>query len=512
MAQRDPLNIAVVGHTNTGKTSLLRTLTRDTQFGVVDNAPGTTRQVAGAAHWLHDAIALVWFDTPGLEDSVALFDWVESPEPLAPSNISFSQPSVRFPEPQTPVASPGSTRLDGPQKIQRFLESPSARNRFEQEARVLEKVLASDAALYVIDARDPVLAKHRDELSLLSSCAKPVIAVLNFTAPTLEGRTSNVDEWLNALARQALHVHVLFDTVSPALDAERDLFEALAQVLPKHRSLFTDLIEQTQVARHARRMRAFELIANMMIDLAAWRLQTANHDDARLKAQDTQQTRTRAREQQCVDGLLLTYAFNRHDVLNMPLAMTEGRWQTDLFAPEALREVGIELSKGAAAGALAGAAVDLITGGLSLGAGTLIGAATGAGWQGFDRWGGRLLGRVRGYRELTLDDSILKLLAIRQLQLLQALDQRGHAAVAPVSVQNLSNNEPIHASDRLETDMATPAHSVIATQTKIFSQSIRLARQHPEWSSLQGTSNTSAARDQVVDALTDTFESNAQLN
>ena len=490
MAQRTPLSITVVGHTNTGKTSLLRTLTRDTQFGEVNNAPGTTRQVAGAAHWLNDHIALVWFDTPGLEDSVALRDWVESPEPLSPLNTLSAQHLQ---------ASQTSNRLDGPQKVQRFLDSPIARSRFEQEARVLEKVLSSDAALYVIDARDPVLAKHQDELALLSSCAKPVIPVLNFTAPSPHGHPSNVDQWLNMLARQALHVHVLFDTVSPALDAERGLFEALAQVLPKERELFAELIEQNQAARHTRRTRAFELIAEMVIDLSAWRLQVANNETIRLKAKATQQSQARAREQQCVDGLLLTYAFNRHDVLNMPLSLKEGRWQTDLFAPEALREVGIELTKGAAAGALAGAAVDVMTGGLSLGTGTLIGAATGAGWQGFERWGGRLLGKVRGYRELTVDDAILQLVTLRQLQLLHALDRRGHASTTPVSMQS---NPSLPKS-------LTPSKTDALPQPKVFFKTIRLARQHPEWSTLQGTSHTSRARDHAVDLLSEALESEA---
>lgn len=490
MAQRTPLNISVVGHTNTGKTSLLRTLTRDTQFGEVNNSPGTTRQVAGAAHWLNDHIALVWFDTPGLEDSVALRDWVESPEPLSPPN---SLPA------QTLQASQTSNRLDGPQKIQRFLDSPIALSRFEQEARVLEKVLSSDAALYVIDARDPVLAKHQDELALLSSCAKPVIAVLNFTAPTPHGHPSNVDEWLNMLARQALHVHVLFDTVSPALDAERSLFEALAQVLPKERGLFAELIEQNQAARRARRTHAFELIAEMIVDLSAWRLQTADNETARLKAQVTQQSRARTREQQCVDGLLLTYSFNRHDVLNMPLSLKEGRWQTDLFAPEAFREVGIALTKGAAAGALAGAAVDVMTGGLSLGTGSLIGAATGAGWQGLERWGGRLLGKVRGYRELTIDDPILQIVTLRQLQLLNALDRRGHASTTPVLMPSNPN---------LPT-LLSPLKTNAAPQPKAFTKTIRLARQHPEWSILQATSHTSRARDHAVGVLAETLESEA---
>ena len=41
------LRVAVVGHTNTGKTSLLRTLARDVAFGEVSDAAGTTRHVEG---------------------------------------------------------------------------------------------------------------------------------------------------------------------------------------------------------------------------------------------------------------------------------------------------------------------------------------------------------------------------------------------------------------------------------------------------------------------------------
>ena len=45
----NPLKTAVVGHTNTGKTSLLRTLLRDSQFGDVQNAAATTRHVETAS-------------------------------------------------------------------------------------------------------------------------------------------------------------------------------------------------------------------------------------------------------------------------------------------------------------------------------------------------------------------------------------------------------------------------------------------------------------------------------
>src|SRR3546814_12776278 len=71
------LKIAVVGHTNTGKTSLLRTLTRDSSFGDVADSPGTKRHVEGARLRLDGRPALEWFDTPGWDDSIALLEYLE---------------------------------------------------------------------------------------------------------------------------------------------------------------------------------------------------------------------------------------------------------------------------------------------------------------------------------------------------------------------------------------------------------------------------------------------------
>ncbi len=46
---RTLLDIAVVGHTNAGKTSLLRTLARDSGFGEVSPSPATTREISAIA-------------------------------------------------------------------------------------------------------------------------------------------------------------------------------------------------------------------------------------------------------------------------------------------------------------------------------------------------------------------------------------------------------------------------------------------------------------------------------
>ena len=86
-----------------------------------------------------------------------------------------------------------------------------------------------------------------------------------------------------------------------------------------------------------------------------------------------------------------------------------------------------------AAGAMAGAAVDLFSAGLSLGTGMLIGAAAGA-VAGVEKLGKRVAGKLRGWREISVDDAVLRLLALRQRELIAALEHRGHAARTPIRI------------------------------------------------------------------------------
>lgn len=72
-----PLVLAVVGHTNVGKTSLLRTLIRDTHFGEVSHRPSTTRHVEGAKLLIAGKPLLELYDTPGLEDAIGLLDYCD---------------------------------------------------------------------------------------------------------------------------------------------------------------------------------------------------------------------------------------------------------------------------------------------------------------------------------------------------------------------------------------------------------------------------------------------------
>jgi hypothetical protein len=426
--------LAVVGHTNVGKTSLLRTLTRDVGFGEVSHRPSTTRHVEGARLSVDGEALLELYDTPGLEDAIALLDFLER------------------------LDRPGE-RLDGPARLARFLEGSEARQRFEQEAKVLRQLLASDAGLYVIDAREPVLAKYRDELAVLASCGKPLLPVLNFVSSSQHREP----DWREALARLGLHALVRFDSVAPPEDGERRLYESLALLLENSRGQLERLIADQRAQREVRRDSAARLIAELLLDCAACRRSVATTSDQVQSAIDDVRKAVRQREQRCVEALLKLYAFRREDASASDLPLLDGRWGDDLFNPETLKLLGVRVGGGIAAGAAAGAGVDLLVGGITLGAAALVGAIAGGALQTARSYGGRLLGKLKGQRELTVDDAVLRLLALRQRQLLMALEARGHAAI-----------------DSIKLD--TP-------QDKTWRQgklpdALQKARAHPQWSSL----------------------------
>lgn len=239
------LNLAVVGHTNTGKTSLMRTLLRDVHFGEVKDEAGTTRHVEQATIRLNHTDLVHLFDTPGLEDATGLLEWLENNTPA---------------------------RADGIERLETFLSSELAQNDFSQEAKVIRQVLNSNMSIYVIDAREPILAKYKDELTLLSWCARPLMPVFNFIAK------QDLKEWSDMLARRGLHVHVGFDTVAFDFEGEMRLWDNLSTMLP-NRTVTDELIRIRREEWQNLDQQGHRTIADMLIDVAAYQSEIAEDAD-----------------------------------------------------------------------------------------------------------------------------------------------------------------------------------------------------------------------------------------
>ena len=450
-----PLQIAVVGHTNAGKTSLMRTLTRKRGFGEVSSRPATTRHVELAEIALGGDALIQLYDTPGLEDSVGLLAHLDG--------IRQRQ------------------GIDWTQAIDRLIVGKAPENGFGQEAKALSQVRQANVALYVVDARDPVRARHRDELEILGRCAVPVLPILNFVA---DG-AAREEEWRAELARKNMHAIVAFDTVVFDEAGEIALYAKIATMLDRFKEPLDRLVASLRARRQQLRQASARLIAELLVDVAAAR-QSYEQKDPAAETQAAAQIKAavRAREADCVTALIALHEFADEDYALTDLPIEHGQWTEDPFDPATLAGYGISAGKAAATGAAAGLAVDLMVGGLTLGAAAATGAALGFVFDTVRKHGGRLMDRLSGTAAMTVSDATLMLLATRETALARALLARGHGAVSPIELGS-------QTAPALARSLLSP---------------LRPARGKPYWSSLNGRMSLGGGRRQeVVDTLSTTI-------
>lgn len=444
----DLLRVAVVGHTNTGKTSLMRTLTRDVSFGMVSNRPATTRRVEGASLLVDGNRLVDLYDTPGLEDSIGLLELLER---------------VR-----------GNLGLDWVDAIARFLESEEAVGEYSQEAKALAQVLRSDIALYVVDARDAVLGKYRDELEILGRCGVPVVPVLNFVS----GAEARVEEWREHLARAGLHAVAEFDTVALDIESERRLYETMIVMAARFRPTLETVLGDIDRRQSWLTRASAELLADLLVDAAAY-VVTVQRDDPDQAAEAIEMLKgaVRGREQRFVDDVLALHAFGPDDYQYSALPVEDGAWGADLFNPETLASFGIKTGSAAAVGAAAGLAVDAVVGGITLGAAAATGAAVGAVLGAAREKGRDIYSRIRGYSQLRVDMPTLRVLTMRNATLVEALFRRGHASQTPLHIERDADKS-----------------REILEQIDI-TRAAKKARAHPEWSRIETTVADATRRD-----------------
>ena len=446
------LKLAVVGHTNTGKTSILRTLLRDVYFGEVKNEAATTRHVEQAK--LTDSQTgedlVILYDTPGLEDASGLMDWLEDNT---------------------------ASRRDGIERLQQFLAadiaqggdaltSNSGNEDYSQEAIVIRQLLASDMAIYVVDAREPVLGKYKDELAILSWAAIPVMPVFNFT----DSQDANIDDWQTMLARRNLHISTRFDSVAFEFADEMRLWQNLATMLTH-----SEMLEQLMVRRTENWAQLYDeaniIIADFLLNVASF-VREISEDDDPLPVLEQMQEAVRQSERAMQHNLLNLYKFYDNAVAATPLELQA--YQQDPFDPELLKSYGIRTTSGAAAGALLGLGIDAAALGTTLGLGAAIGGIAG----GLLSNTSSIADRITGVKRLYIDPATLTLLATRAIDLLTALRHRGHAATDATQLLYKGEKSSIEQSLDDESNTVTP------WPTHKLPSELKKARGKPQWSSL----------------------------
>jgi hypothetical protein len=452
-----PLRLVVVGHVNAGKTTLVRSLARQPRFGSVTALPASTDRTEPLHLTLGDT-PLAWVDTPGFEDPIALgerFSRLTQPAPA--------------------------------ERLKALLVQPEVVVEHAGEWRALGAALEGDAILLVIDSVELVLPKHRGTLELLRACGRPVVALLNRPAHP----AARPEDWAEVLAGHGVNEVLRLDAFAPDPAATRALMRALAGLLAGRQPLAGGLERAWQAERERRRETGLSLIAGTVVSLAARRqtLSRADVADAARKQQAIDGFRRAVIDEAeaCERALIAHHGFPPDGPGQGAARLIDGvagRWEDDLFNAEVLKDAGGKLAGGAALGAAIGLGADVALAGLSLGTGAALGAAVGSiASQGLAPTGRKLLHRVTGQLDLTLEDAALVVLASRLLAAQEALERRGHGANGPWTKPGGTAFDEAAAEALVH--LATPA------------------RGHPEWAAAAGRDPDDPARRKLVARLAD---------
>ncbi len=442
-----PIVVATVGPTNEGKTSLLRTLTGDPNFGLVNAFNGTTvRAEIQKVFYKGIAEILQLVDTPGFQNSGEILELLS--------------------EDETVEANGGAFDLDDILRV-----VPPKDDDFRHDLRAWTEVARCDVVIFVVNVvEDPGQSLVRNTLRLLKNIGKPVVVAYNnvFASENDGGIGVSAEisanggengsesganggengaapvpnapifndfraQWDAILKKNGFYLIQPYDAHRRSFANEIALFEKIAALVEdplSRRVLRLEILErQTRELRRLENSRT--IVAELLLDVAAYRALETNvaRDDWRRNLERLEETLKQnvvKREHEAQLALLETWGF-RVGVLNREMLVVDdvsAKEKDEIFGLEARRR----FKAGAAVGAALGAAIDVATFGASLGGGIalggLIGGALGGGGAAlysrrYDEKNKKLV--VRPQKE------VAELLLARAVDLIQKLQTRGKA-------------------------------------------------------------------------------------
>jgi len=221
----NPLKIVVVGHTNHGKTSTIRTLTEDAKFGKVGDGR-TTTGIEYKRNHINGKTTYIIYDTPGFENLDDLLIEVQNRLKIK-----------RHPQIDEILNHLGFDRDD----------------RSELVFRTLDQIKDCHVVIYVIDVREPVHACYKDEIECLQKSTIPLVVTFNYSKTDV----SDKESWTKYLKTIGIHTFSEFDAHSRTWKDENKLFEKL-QILVEDDSLHEAFLKSWISYRHQCANDAFE--------------------------------------------------------------------------------------------------------------------------------------------------------------------------------------------------------------------------------------------------------------
>ena len=141
--------LAVVGHPNKGKSSLVATLAQDDSVGIGAD-PGTTLRVRDYPMRIDGRLLYTLVDTPGFQRARRVLAWLEQR-----------------------ARERGASAADRPRLVAELVSDPDAPRRFPDECELLRPVVEGAGILYVVDGGVPFGPEYEPEMEILRWTGAP---------------------------------------------------------------------------------------------------------------------------------------------------------------------------------------------------------------------------------------------------------------------------------------------------------------------------------------------------
>ncbi|HVM37504.1 MAG TPA: DUF3482 domain-containing protein [Sphingomicrobium sp.] len=378
----ETINLSLISHTNAGKTTLVRTLLQQ-DVGEVRDAAHVTQVATGYVMLQDGAHTLMLWDTPGFGDTARLVSRLRASG--NPIGWFLGQVWDRF--------------RDRP-----LWSSQQAVRNARDEA---------DVVLYLVNAsEDPAGAAYVPlEMEVLAWVGKPIVLLLNQTGPPGEDGKADEQRWTEHLASTGLvRASLTLDAFARCWVQERTLLRAITPLLEGGRQQVMEQLTAAWAARNLERFQAaMGILARQLAAIACDREAIGErkwHDRVRGAVlnpsggdSSPEAQRAMGRLGERVDQAVRESTdrlIQLHGLSGRAAQEVLKRMRDDYTEAAPAREGVAAVLGGLVSGAAGGLAADVAAGGLTLGAGMVVGGILGAVGAG---------SAARGYNLARGDDS-----------------------------------------------------------------------------------------------------------
>lgn len=364
MSDARTVNLSLVSHTNAGKTTLVRTLLgRD--VGEVRDAAHVTEVATGYVLLQAGDDTLMLWDTPGFGDTQRLVSRLR----LTGNPIGWLLTQV----------------------WDRFRDRPL----WSSQQAVRNARDEADVILYLVNAaEDPAGAAYVPlEMEILAWIGKPVVLLLNQTGPPSEASERDEERWGRHLGQSGLVRGTLtLDAFARCWVQEGELLRIVAPLLPPEEAAAMPGLQSAWAERNLQRFQAsMKVLAEQLAAAAADReeLPDRNLGDRVRGAilnpvsgdNSPQAERAMGRMAERLDTAIRRSTdelIALHNLSGKAAREVLRRLKDDYRESAPAREGVATILGGLVSGAAGGLAADLAAGGMTLGAGMLVGSVLGA--------------------------------------------------------------------------------------------------------------------------------------